>query len=150
MYHPTTRVLTVLELLQAHPILSSAELAARLGSMFEQFELYDDAVECYRRAIELEPRRAESYISLAQLWFLRGDRDKAVASLEEMTRANSNDASMFARLSEALQKLSLPEKALEAITRACTLQPDQYLLPDRDVEVDLDRLVRRTDRDASR
>ena len=30
MYHPTTRVLTVLELLQAYPALSGAELAARL------------------------------------------------------------------------------------------------------------------------
>jgi predicted DNA-binding transcriptional regulator YafY len=30
MYHPTTRVLTVLELLQAHPGLSGAELARRL------------------------------------------------------------------------------------------------------------------------
>jgi predicted DNA-binding transcriptional regulator YafY len=30
MYHPTTRVLTVLELLQAHPTLSGAELAERL------------------------------------------------------------------------------------------------------------------------
>lgn len=30
MYHPTTRVLAILELLQAHPQLSGAELAARL------------------------------------------------------------------------------------------------------------------------
>ncbi|MDP9369152.1 MAG: helix-turn-helix domain-containing protein, partial [Chloroflexota bacterium] len=30
MYHPTTRVLTTLELLQAHPRLSGADLAARL------------------------------------------------------------------------------------------------------------------------
>lgn len=30
MYHPTTRVLTILELLQTHPQLSGAELAARL------------------------------------------------------------------------------------------------------------------------
>lgn len=30
MYHPTTRVLTILELLQAHPRLSGAELAERL------------------------------------------------------------------------------------------------------------------------
>jgi predicted DNA-binding transcriptional regulator YafY len=30
MYHPTTRVLTILELLQAHPSLNGAELAARL------------------------------------------------------------------------------------------------------------------------
>lgn len=30
MYHPTTRVLTILELLQAHPQLSGAELAERL------------------------------------------------------------------------------------------------------------------------
>jgi predicted DNA-binding transcriptional regulator YafY len=30
VYHPTTRLLTILELLQAHPQLSGAELAARL------------------------------------------------------------------------------------------------------------------------
>ncbi|MDP9471495.1 MAG: HTH domain-containing protein [Chloroflexota bacterium] len=30
MYHPTTRVLTTLELLQAHPQLSGIDLAARL------------------------------------------------------------------------------------------------------------------------
>lgn len=30
MYHPTTRVLTILALLQAHPQLSGAELAERL------------------------------------------------------------------------------------------------------------------------
>ena len=30
LYHPTTRVLAALELLQAHPRLSGAELAARL------------------------------------------------------------------------------------------------------------------------
>lgn len=30
MYHPTTRLLTILELLQAHPLLSGAELAHRL------------------------------------------------------------------------------------------------------------------------
>src|ERR687894_1534136 len=30
MYHPTTRVLTILELLQAHAEMSGAEIAARL------------------------------------------------------------------------------------------------------------------------
>ena len=30
MYHPTTRVLTILELLQAYPQISGAELATRL------------------------------------------------------------------------------------------------------------------------
>jgi hypothetical protein len=30
MYHPTTRVLTIIELLQAHPSMSGTELAARL------------------------------------------------------------------------------------------------------------------------
>ena len=33
MYHPTTRVLAVLELLQTHGRMSGAELSRRLGSM---------------------------------------------------------------------------------------------------------------------
>jgi predicted DNA-binding transcriptional regulator YafY len=45
MYHPTTRLLTILELLQAHPSLSSAALARRL---------------------EVEPRSVRRYITMLQ------------------------------------------------------------------------------------
>ena len=45
MYHPTTRLLTILELLQAHPALSGAALARRL---------------------EVEPRSVRRYIQMLQ------------------------------------------------------------------------------------
>src|SRR5262245_19767316 len=45
MYHPTTRLLTILELLQAHPSLSGAALARRL---------------------EVEPRSVRRYITMLQ------------------------------------------------------------------------------------
>ena len=37
MYHPTTRVLAVLELLQVHRRLSGADLAARLALGVDKF-----------------------------------------------------------------------------------------------------------------
>ncbi len=45
MYHPTTRLLTVLELLQAHARLSGAELARRL---------------------EVDPRTVRRYVTMLQ------------------------------------------------------------------------------------
>lgn len=45
MYHPTTRLLTILELLQAHPVLSGEALACRL---------------------EVEPRSVRRYITMLQ------------------------------------------------------------------------------------
>lgn len=45
MYHPTTRLLTILELLQAHPALTGAELARRL---------------------EVQPRTVRRYITMLQ------------------------------------------------------------------------------------
>lgn len=45
MYHPTTRLLTILELLQAYPLLSGAELARRL---------------------EVEPRSVRRYVQMLQ------------------------------------------------------------------------------------
>ena len=45
MYHPTTRLLTILELLQTHPLLTGAELARRL---------------------EVEPRSVRRYIQMLQ------------------------------------------------------------------------------------
>ncbi|MBI5866612.1 MAG: tetratricopeptide repeat protein, partial [Planctomycetes bacterium] len=103
--------------------LADATLAHRLGTLFEPYELLDDAAECYERAVALSPGRAESYAALARLWFVRGDRDKAIASLGRMAQAAPDDASNQASVAQTAGAMGLVDEALKAIERACALDP---------------------------
>jgi tetratricopeptide (TPR) repeat protein len=107
-----------------HSELTDAALAHRLGTLFEPYELLDDAVECYERAIQLSPERGESYAALARLWFVRGEKEKARATLERMGAAAPDDASHQAAIAQAATALGLTDEALAAITRACALAPE--------------------------
>ena len=105
--------------------VTDAMLASRLGSLFETYELYDDAAEAYERAIALSPQQPEGYVSLSRLWLIRGDKEKAIAALQRAADANPNDGPIHAALAQAMLNLGMAERALEAIGRACEVMPDQ-------------------------
>jgi tetratricopeptide (TPR) repeat protein len=105
--------------------LDDAALAVRLGTLFETYDLDEDAAEAYERAITAKPAQSDAYAALARLWLARGDADKAVATLERMGTANPTDAGAQAALAQALRGMGKTAEALNAITRACDLAPDQ-------------------------
>jgi tetratricopeptide (TPR) repeat protein len=109
--------------LQQH--LDDAVLAVRLGSLFETYDLDEDAAEAYERAIAAKPSQPDAYAALSRLWLTKGDLDKAVAALDRMGQANPKDASVQAALAQSLRSLGKPAEALEAITKACELAPEQ-------------------------
>ena len=75
--------------------LSDATLAHRLARFFEQYELPDDAVRCYGRAIALSPDRPENYSALAALGYARQDKAKATATLDRRVEANPDNAAAY-------------------------------------------------------
>lgn len=104
--------------------LADATLAHRLGALFEPYEMLDDAVECYERAIKLSPARTESYAALARLWFVRGEKEKTIASLKRMAEAAAGDPANHAAVAQVAGGLGLIDEALAAIEKACELQPN--------------------------
>lgn len=105
--------------------LSDASLAFRLGALFEPFDLVDDAVECYERAIQIDARRPEPHGALARLWFVRGEKEKVLATLQRMAEAAPEDASQQAAVCQVAAGLGLTDEALAAIEKACRLAPEQ-------------------------
>lgn len=104
--------------------VTDAVLALRLGSLFEPYELYDDAVECYERAIQVAPLNSEAYSSLARLWFYRGDREKSLATLRRLAETKPDDGATHAAVCHAALSMGLNDAALDAISRACELSPE--------------------------
>lgn len=102
-----------------------ATVAHRLGLLFEPYEMHDDAVQCYERAIELQPDRPESYAALSRLYFSRGDRDRARATLERLAGLANADAGTFSSAAAAFAELGFVDEALAAIERAVALEGSQ-------------------------
>jgi tetratricopeptide (TPR) repeat protein len=100
-------------------------LAVRLGSLFEAYELYDDAAEAYERAITANPKLPDAYTALCRLCLVKGDPAKAAEALDRMGSANPDDGAVQAALAQDLRNLGKTDEALRAITRACELLPDQ-------------------------
>src|SRR4029078_7881088 len=61
MYHPTTRLLTILELLQAHPALSGAALARRLEVEKRSVRRYIQMLQDMGMPIEAVPGPGGGY-----------------------------------------------------------------------------------------
>ncbi|MGE3180413.1 MAG: tetratricopeptide repeat protein [Phycisphaerae bacterium] len=122
--------------------LDDAMLAERLGSMFEPYELYDDAAECYERSIAIDPSRSDPYAALARLWHFRGEREKALSTLRQLTERNPENPEAHAEFCRAARSLGFDEEALTAIERASALAPEQanYQLTHADLLIRAGRL----------
>ena len=65
---------------------------------------YEEAIIAFTAAIEIDPKQADAYIGLADVYTAQGDRDKA----EEILKRGMDEATDVTALEQKLQKLSAP------------------------------------------
>jgi predicted DNA-binding transcriptional regulator YafY len=135
MYHPTTRVLAVLTLLQAHGRMSGAELAQRLEVNVRTLRRYIIMLQDLGIPIEAERGRNGAYVLSAgfKLPPMMFTNEEALAltvgliSARHLTLADTDRAieSAFAKL-ERVMPLDLKNR-VRALTETITLDPNRNL-----------------------
>jgi predicted DNA-binding transcriptional regulator YafY len=133
MYHPTTRVLAVLALLQAHGRMSGAELAGRLEVNIRTLRRYIIMLQDLGIPIEAERGRNGAYVLSAgfKLPPMMFTNEEALAltvgliSARHLNLADTDRAveSAFAKL-ERVMPLDLKSR-VRALTETITLDPDR-------------------------
>ncbi|MGO8701659.1 MAG: tetratricopeptide repeat protein [Limisphaerales bacterium] len=83
----------------------------------------DDAIEQYRRALELHPDFAQAHNDLGAALFRKGMAAEAVAQYREAIRDDPNDANAHYNLGNALAKQGEDQEALEQLRIAARLRP---------------------------
>ena len=104
-----------------------AEALANYGmGVLREEERDPAAVSNYLRAVELEPGLTALYLRVAAQHIRQGNKDRAIAVMEEACRANPGSAEAAVILSQIYQIINRPEEARKAAQRAIEIAPENH------------------------
>ena len=67
-----------------------AEVYARIGSLYAQQKQWQQAIDYYQKAIIIRPNFAQAYRSLAKIWYLVGESEKAEFCRKQASKLQSS------------------------------------------------------------
>jgi tetratricopeptide (TPR) repeat protein len=95
-----------------------------LASNYEGMKEYSLAADAYKKAINLDPNRAELKAALAQDLALAERYDEALKTYQEMAEANPQDAQPYLGMAQAYQQQHKVDDARRMIEKGKQLDPD--------------------------
>ncbi len=93
------------------------------GNQFKQSDQYQEAVEAYQKAIELNPNFSWYYHNLAEVWVELEEWQKAMSCFRQACEINPNSEWSFYQLGEALVQQGELEEAIAAFQKSIEINP---------------------------
>ena len=85
-----------------------------MGNAYNNKGEYDNAIEAYQKAIELNPKKDEAYNNMGIAYYSLGQFDEAIKALSMALHINSNKSLVYANLFELQLTQNQPfDQALE-------------------------------------
>ena len=105
------------------PVISESEALKNQGNAHLSGGQLEDAAECYRRAIALNPHYAEAYSNLGYVFEAQGNLNEAVALYRKAIEFNPNLIPAHQNLGFSLLNLGQSDAAEESLRRVIALAP---------------------------
>ncbi|MBI3862541.1 MAG: tetratricopeptide repeat protein, partial [Planctomycetia bacterium] len=103
--------------------------ATQVADLFRQSELADEALELYRKAVELSPESPQYREYLGEYLHTLKRKDEALAVWREMASGKKRTSENLARLAEVLSGFGYLEEGITHILEACQLADDEFKYP---------------------
>ena len=87
---------------------------------------FDHALNCYTKAIELNPELAQAYINLSDLYFKNGDLPSAIGTLQRGTYELENNLTLAHLLARVYIEDQRYEDAIVELERVLDGEPENY------------------------
>ena len=107
----------------------SAKLYSALGTTYEQRKDYKNAIEAYKKAIQLDRDNLDAIRGLAENLLNDGQMDAALDQYKVIADANPEDAQTYLRIAEIYRKQEKYDLALDSLKKAETMVPDSMEVP---------------------
>ncbi|MGB3514347.1 MAG: tetratricopeptide repeat protein [Microcoleaceae cyanobacterium] len=110
--------------LKIEPGKATAEEYLSLGNTFSENEKLDQAVACYKKAIQLNPQLVEASYKLGEIFIQNGQWGEAITYYQRVISANPNSGAAYQKLGDALLQQEQIESALQNYQKAQQLEPN--------------------------
>jgi tetratricopeptide (TPR) repeat protein len=107
----------------------TAKLYSALGTTYEQRKDYKNAIEAYRKAIQLDRDNLDAIRGLAENLLNDGQMDAALDQYKVIADANPEEWQTYLRIAEIYRKQEKYDLALESLKKAETMVPDSMEVP---------------------
>ncbi len=101
----------------------TVEVFNNLGNALLSARKTPEAIEAYRKAIDLKPKRVQPYVNLGVAYAQSGQYENARRTLEKAVRMDPGHARARVNLGVALVNLGLFREAIDHLNRAVQLDP---------------------------
>ncbi len=105
----------------------SADPLGLMGDIYVELGKTAEAMKCWEKCAELEPRRASSYERMAHTAVERGEFERAVAIANKALEIDPEMPDIHCQLGRALRGLAKPREALAALVKAVRITPESAL-----------------------
>ncbi|MHC4580685.1 MAG: tetratricopeptide repeat protein [Planctomycetota bacterium] len=103
---------------------NSSDPLGLMGDNYLELGKTAEAMKCWQKCIELEPRRPDSYVRMAETAVDTGQFDRAVAIAQKALKINPAMAGIHSQLGRALRGLAKPAESLAALEKAVRISPE--------------------------
>ncbi len=107
----------------------SAKMYSALGYTYEQQKQYKEAINSYRRAIEMDRDNLDAIRGLAENLMNDGQSDAALEQYKVIADANPEDAQTYLHMAEIYRKSGKFDLALENLKKAESMVQDSIEVP---------------------
>jgi tetratricopeptide (TPR) repeat protein len=95
-----------------------------LGSALRSKGRLNEAVECYNRALQINPDYAEAHNNLGSILRVQGRLDEAISHFCQAIEINSNFAEAYNNLANTLQAQGKLDEAISGYRQALQIEPN--------------------------
>ena len=96
----------------------------KLGKTLQQQGRLQEAIICYRRAIELEPSLTVAYLGLAEVLEIQGNHLNAIAIYQQVIKYDSTNPEAYFLLGQAFSQLKKWQQVVLCYQQVVKLQPE--------------------------
>jgi tetratricopeptide (TPR) repeat protein len=107
----------------------TAKTYAALGFTYEQQKDYKNAVDAYRKAVDLDHDNLDAVRGLAQNLLNAGEADAALQQYRAVAEADPQDAQTYLRIAEIYRREGKFEQALDSLNKAEAIVTDSQEIP---------------------
>lgn len=94
------------------------------GNRLMKEEKYQEALQMYTRAINIDPRNPIFYCNRAAAWIRLGDYDKSISDANQSLRYNPRYSKAFVRLGDTYYRMNKFREAANEYQKAIEIEPE--------------------------